>query len=252
MNHANAMKRRTGWIYLRYLFPLLILLLIVIAMRIPCLQYTTADTGTNDAISAWELIANSFDQSRRVLFGTEEQTQANIAFSRTVLISLTVCVLLFLIGCAVAIWSVVMALRYARIPKDHSTARIAWITLVPNRVALCLWHLCLLPLPAFPRVLIVIYQSMMRYTVALDVTFAEPLIVAALLVLALAAITALLAPTERACGMDPFPNRKKPSSESDADEATPPSFATASEDPLTRKAKEEQLAQIRRMFNDED
>lgn len=256
MNYKRRqqMRRRTGWIYVRYLFPLLMILLILIAMRIPCLQYTTADTGTNDTISTWELLANSFEQSREILFGTEEQTQTNVSFSRTVLITLIVCTLLFLVGCTVAVWSAVAAFRYARDPKEVNTARIAFITLVPNRTVLCLWLLCLLPLPAFPRLLVLIYQAMMNYAVALDVTFAEPLIIALALWLIHLILSAATANAERELHLDPFQRLKPKEAEEETEqenEKLSPSNASEQESILMSKTREEQLAQIRRMLGDE-
>ncbi len=254
----RQIRRQKGWIRLRYLFPILAILLILVAMRIPCLQYTTADTGTNDTISAWELMGNAFDQSRTVLFGSEEQTQTNVAFSRSVLTVWCVCLLLFLIGCAVAVWSLVTALRYFQDPKAHVTARIAFITAVPNRIALCLWLLCLLPLPAFPRLLVMIYHTMLHYAVVLDVTFAEPLLIAALLLLAEILLSILTASAERKLGMDPFQRMKSPSPSeeetSDSGEDVPEELSPEQREyyDRMRKTREEQIAQIRQMLNDKD
>ena len=253
--HARVTRRSVGWVYLRYLFPPLCALLTLIALRIPCLQYTTAEK-VNDPISTRELISNAFAQSREALFGAESQTAASIAFSRATLLTVVVAILLFLIGAAITIWYTVTAFRYAQHPKQRSLARIAFITLVPNRVALALWSLCLLPLPAFPRLLVIFYQSLMNYTVRLDVTFAEPLLIAVLLVLIQVAFGALLAPVERENGMDPFPPKKEKipyEEESASDEGSRrESGGSQEESELAQRAREEQLAQIRRMFNRDD
>ena len=245
----KSSRRNQGWVYLRYCLPILVILLILVAIRIPCLQYTTADTGANDAISAWELAVNAFDQSRGVLFGSEEQTEANLAFSRTILISLILCVILFFIGCAVAIWSVIDAFRYVNAPMERSNAHIAFITLIPNRPVFLLWLLCLLPLPAFPRLTVLIYQVMLNYTVTLKITFADPLLIAAILLVAEGALLALLAATERELGMDPFHRRKKKGPETDEEEMTDLPHPARQESILMSKTREEQLEQIRRMLN---
>ena len=92
-------ERRRAWIYTRYLFPILSLLLILGSLALPCLRYVTADTGTNDSISSFELLQNSWDQVRVYLFGTaaSEQLPENVAFCETVLVLLVVLVLLFLV-----------------------------------------------------------------------------------------------------------------------------------------------------------
>ena len=248
MNYKKKqqLRRARGWIYARICFPILMLLLILISMRIPCLQYATKDTGRNDAISAWELVVNSFDQSRGVIFGSAEQTQANVAFSRTLLIVLILAALLFLVGCVIAVWSVIDALGTSR---PDSVLHIAYVTLVPNRIALLLWLLCLLPLTAMPRLTVLIYDVMLNYTVTLTVTFAEPLIVTALLLAAEGAFLGALASTEKELGLDRFAHGNKetltPTEVEPENSSDPDGEATS----LTDQARAEQLAQIRRMLN---
>ena len=253
MNYLQQKRqhRRTVWIYIRYAFPILAILLILLAMRIPCLQFTTADTGKNDVISAWELMGNAWDQARECLFGgMEDPTQASIAFSKVVLTTVIVCHALFWIGSAIAVWALVTAVRCSRSPKEGDRWRIAFITIAPNRTSLCLWLLCLLPLSAFPRLLIIIYETMMNYTVTMNVTFAEPLIIALLLWFLQIVLSAATANAERELDMDLFQtfsaNHRKKQIPNEKTE-NPVSCAK-----MTQKDKEEQLDKIRQLLRDED
>ena len=248
MNYKKKqrLRRARGWVYARICFPILMLLLILIFMQIPCLQYTTKDTGRNDTISAWELTVNSFDQSRGVIFGSAEQTQSNVAFSRTLLIVLILAALLFLVGCGVAIWSVADGLG---VGQADSASHIAYITLVPNRIALLLWLLCLLPLPAMPRLTVLIYDVMLNYAVTLTVTFVEPMIVCGLLLAMEGAFLAILAPTEKELGLDRFRHGKKAQTEPTEAESEADAETDEETPAMEDVARQEQLAQIRRLLN---
>lgn len=244
-------RRQTTWIYIRYAFPILAVLLIVLAMRIPCLQFTTADTGTNDVISAHELMGNAWEQARQCLFGgMDDPTQASISFSKVVLTTVILCHALFLIGMGIAVWALVTAIRFFRSPKEGDKWRIAFVTIAPKRIALCLWMLCWLPLPAFPRLLVIIYQTMMNYTVTMDVTFAEPLIIALLLWLAQIILSASTANAERVSKMDLFRSYSKRHREEQPNE--PERQVSAPTPEITQQAKEEQLQKIRQLLRGED
>ena len=244
-------RRRAAWIYIRYAFPLLAILLILIAMRIPCLQFTTADTGTNDVISAHELMGNAWEQARQCLFGgMDDPTQASIAFSKVVLTTMIVCHTLFLIGATICVWAFVTAVRFFRSPKEGDRWRIAFVTLSPNRTVLCLWFLCLVPIPAFPRLLVIIYQTMMNYTVTMDVTFAEPLILALFLWLVQIILSAATANAERESHMDLFPSFS-PDLQKEDDAEHKPNDATPSVS-MTQAEREAQLEKIRRLLGNED
>ena len=253
MNYQQQkqLQRRKAWIYIRYAFPLLAALLILLAMRLPCMQFTTADTGTNDAISAHELMSNAWDQARECLFGgMEDPTEASIAFSRTVMTVILVCGALFLVGIVIAVWALVTVVRFRRDPKEGDVWRISFVTLVPNRTVLCLWMLCLLPLPAFPRLLVIIYETMMNYSVGMDVTFAEPLILALLLWITQIIFSSATANAERATNMDVFRSFQKQKEEENPSE--PEAITDAPTARITQEAKKEQLDEIRRLLSDED
>ncbi len=163
------MKRSTrrGLIYFRYIFPFIALIGMIILMFIPCYRFITADTGMNAAISLSELMGNSWDTVRGHLFGgTAEQSEATVDFSKYVLTLIIAFVVLFTIGVASVVYSAASALAYFNGGKS-SRAHALFITLVPNRVALCVYHALLLPVFFFPMILPVIYGGILTYQVEL-------------------------------------------------------------------------------------
>ncbi len=245
--------RRRAWVSFRYLFPVLMIVLMLISMAIPCLRYTTADTGTNETISTFQLIENSWGQVRVYLFGTGEQTAENIAFSWTVLICLAVFVILFALGTAIAVWSAIGALRYLRNPEEKGMARTVFLTVLPNRFAVCAWQALLLLLPAFPRVLVLIYKKILMYSVILNVTFADPILICGILYGISIILAAVFQPLEYAWGMNPFRWREESSRIEDDEVRTEetPVFTNEAERKyyeMNQQAREEQAERIRQLL----
>ena len=196
-------RRAKRWILLRYAMPLISIVLTLIFMAIPSLQYINNQSGTNDPISAFTLMGNSWDQVRTYLFGTADQTNGNIIFSRTVLILLIVFWVLFLVSLAVAIWSMWAGFRYANRESEMSRGRLWFITLIPNRIFLSVYGALMIPLAAFPRILIGLYRNL-YVSVTLEVHGLEPLWCALILSAGTAVLSAVTLGFEREWRMDPF------------------------------------------------
>ena len=90
---GNCINKKMGWLLFRMVTPVASLILMTVSLYIPCLRFTTADTGTGDVISVAALVDNAWNQARKFLFGDGELTEVNEIFSRTVLILVAVCVL---------------------------------------------------------------------------------------------------------------------------------------------------------------
>lgn len=208
-------RRARNWTLLRYAMPLVSVVLTLIFMAIPSLQYTNNQSGTDDPISAFTLMGNSWDQVRTYLFGTAEQTGGNIIFSRTVLILLIVFWVLFALSAATAIWSLRAGFRYTERDCEDDRGRLWFITLIPNRIALTIYGALMIPLAAFPRILIVLYRNL-YVSVSLEVHGIEPLWVAILLTVGTAILSAVTVKDERKWKLDPF--RKPLSQEETVDE----------------------------------
>lgn len=246
--YEQKKTRRLFW--LRYLCPSVGLLLLLIAMQLPCLQYSTAATGENQALSTAQLLRNSWNEVREYLFGGAEQISVTLAFSRVVLVTLALCLLCFLLGTAATVWITVGAFCYLRRPQDTGFARILWITLFPNRFVCCLYFALLLPLLAFPRMLIPIYANMLGSAVTLKSSPWEPLWLGLLLLVGISILSAYCANRERACDLSPFEKDKRAEEdEEDASSDESSELCDPAEAEQTRKAREEQLLRIRALLN---
>ena len=255
-NKRRKMKkdaRRRGWILARNLYPLAMVALILISLSIPCLRYTTADTGTNETISQWELMGNAWEQSRQYLFGTEEQTSGNTLFCQTVLGTLIGFYLLFFVGAIGTVaWSL-GAIWWMREPKGKGSVRALYLTLFPNRPVSVLWSLMMLPLLTFPRLLVFFYRRYFYYSVLLNVTFPEPLVLGVVLLLILVGITIGFRSVENKMGVSPYPT-KAPKGVPIAEESYESQFSAKEEpyDELSRRTKEEQAERIRRLLEGQE
>ena len=207
MNRTSSKKL----VYIRYLFPVVAMVLTFLLMLVPCYSYTTAETGAQEAISLCELLDNSRVQVCDYLFeraGTKDA--ATVSFSKTVLGLLVALSLLFALATISVVYILISALRYFKHPDDRTNARILFITLVPNRiVGFVLQALCF-PLLAFPHLMILLYSKILHYQVALTLTFPDPLILAAVLYAATIVLSIVSASRETVLRMNPF-SRRKPS-----------------------------------------
>lgn len=206
-NRYEKIKRegqKRGWIYLRYALPLISVVLCLICMAVPMLQYTNNQSGTDEPISAFTLMKNSWDQVRNYLFGTAEQTNGNLIFSRTVLITLILFWILFSVSAVVAVWSLLAVVRYTEKGSEEDLGRIWFVTLIPNRIVLCILSGLMIPLTAFPRLLTVFYRKIIYVAVGLKVYGIDPMITAILLVVAISVLSAVTAGYEKKLAMDPF------------------------------------------------
>ena len=197
-----ARERARGWIMLRYCFPLIAAGLILCILFVPCLQYTNNQSGTEDPISTLRLMKNSWDQVRNYLFGGGQQTNGNIQFSRTVLILLILFWILFAIGVAVAIWALFAHTRYAE-DGEEQTGRLWFLTLIPNRVVLCVLSALIFPIAFFPRIVILLYRSI-YVAVELKVFGIDPALLAVLLLIAMSVLSAVCVRPEKRYGLDLF------------------------------------------------
>ena len=256
----QAKRQRQGmWIRVRYLLPLFVALLTLITLFIPCFRYTTPQTGTNDVVSCAELLANSWSGTdgtpsvREVLFSGKAYAKATVSFSWAVLITILVSAALYVLAIVAAIWSAVGALRFFRAPTTQDESRILYITVFPNRVVTLLYEAMFLPLLLFPRLLALYYESIMNYTVLLRLTFAEPLMIGAVLYAGTVVCAILTRSTERKLGMDPFfrpapPKEEKVEEAVSTEEEKPMTEAERRYEELNRKTKEEQAERIRRLL----
>jgi len=254
-NQSNGKKI---FIYFRYIFGILLALLILSGMFIPCLKYTVGE-NTNQPISAMSLMKNSWETSRVYLFdGAANKQVEQTSFSKALLATVILLTVLFALGVVFAIYTAYCAFAYFKDPKQNDKNRIFFLTLVPNRAVLCLYSALLLPLSFLPRIIVPLYENILNYQTVLFPSVFEPWIIALVLYAAFAAIVFVSARYEKQLGFDPLynevkENRKREKSrvmtyaeeqdETEAEEST----ALSIDDIL----REEQAARIRKMFSDD-
>lgn len=207
------MKKKTvngkkNLIYIRYWFPVVTVVILLLLMCVPCLRFTTADGGTGEAISMGELMRNSWDQVRAYLFGGGTQKDAGtVHFARGVLIALIAFWFLFFLAACVSLYVLIYAFRYFRNPDSRGTENLVFMTLMPNRAVVCIGQALIFPLLCFPHFLLLMYDSILHYPVKLSFTFPEPLIFGVILYVAGVVLTVVSAPRESALGWNPFTKR---------------------------------------------
>jgi len=238
---------RKGFIYFRYIFPIIAALIMMILVFIPAYRYITADTGLKEAMSLGGLIGNSWDTVRTYLFdGGADKQQPITDFSATVLTLIIVFVILFAVGLAVAIWTAVEALRYFLVGDTHEKSRVLFLTLVPNRILSCVYLALLLPIFTLPMLMPTLYDNILNYHVELSVTV-DMLYIALALWLAAVIITAVSARFEIG-ELNVFFK----ATVEDNDDKTEQVDAQEPNDPyseLERRAKEEQAERILKLLN---
>lgn len=156
------------------------------------------------------LISNAWNSVREALFGTAEQMSATLRFSRATLTTLLVSIVLFVVGAAATAWGSIGAIRHLMEAERGPNERALWITLFPNRVVLWLWRFPMLLLLAFPRVLVLLYATMLgNESVRLSAGVGDPLLLGGILLLIEAIVSAVSAKRERAQELNPFFSQKK-------------------------------------------
>lgn len=197
-------------IYIRYIFPVVALCLIAILLFVPCYSYTTAEMGAQGVISLSELASNAWNQVCSYLFEqTGTKDNATLIFSKTVIGLIVGFAALFVISFVATVYQLIGVLQNLRNPDDKGTARILFMTLMPNRIVGFVLFLLAFPLLTFPHILTVLYEKMLHTYVTLTLTFPDPIILAAVLYVIAIVLSCVSRSYESALGMNPFVSYKK-------------------------------------------
>ena len=245
------MKKSTqkGFIYFRYLFPIFASVIMLILMFVPCYRFVTPDTGIKQAISAKELLSNSWDTVRNYLFGGQEQIQVTADFAGTLFGVIIVLLLLFAVGFASAVYAAVVAFRFFAEGGTESKRRILFITIFPNRALLSVCYALTLPLMFLPKIMPLLYQSILNYHVELICQPFDMVWIDVVLAVAVVAVIFVSAKYETLREMNVFVKYRDEEQEEEYEEQY---VAEESEDvfsEMDRKAREEQNERILRLLN---
>ena len=200
-------KKIPAIIYAERIAPILSLLSLMAFMLIPSVQFSL-DTDKRKIFSLWELLGNTWKESRHYLFSTSiKQTSEGELFYRAVFAILIVLFILFLIGIAASIWSSAVCLSYYKNPNPSAEALKAkniFTAVIPNRFVLSLLRLTVLPLLFFPDILVILYRKLLLYNVSVDFTTIHYGMIAVILFVAISIITIISAKSEKRLGMNIF------------------------------------------------
>ncbi len=185
------------------------MLLMIATMLLPSYRYVM-DGKLENAISPIKLLINSYNNTRAALFGSEKVAAESILFSRNVLLTLGALVLISLVGIASAIYACVVALKYFKSSDEQSAerSRVLFITLCPNRIALCILNTLSLAVALFPYLTPFFYDQAYGKRVVLTLTMPDTLIFACLSIAAIITLSIISAPLERRLDADLFKKRK--------------------------------------------
>ena len=166
-------KKKNGgalaFIYFRCVFPVLLVIATVCIMLVECykFKFMQNSTGKWSVMSLWRLIDSTWETSRNSLFGKEEIAADSLVFSETTFWLVIVFVALFVFGAVAAIYSSVAMIKYLYDGHDRSRFTRIFVTLVPNRIVLCLYQLPMIVIFALPSLWVFFSKRFFDYYVEL-------------------------------------------------------------------------------------
>lgn len=255
------MKKETKQklIYLRYILPPMLILLVLLLGFIPSYRYVVGDEA-HEKVSLWSLVGDSWTLGRETLFAKSNATTGEQAFSKITLGFIIGSVLLCAASLASATWSCFVALKLFISDNDESAekSRTLFVTVFPNRIVLTVVECLTLPLFLFPYVLPAIYAHTMGMSVRVALAGLDGLIFAAVSLTAIAVLSALCAPMERQFGADVFKRRKafvreESDEECESEDYTSLFSSNSEETEEEKELREAEAERIRRILrNDSD
>lgn len=247
------MKKQTKQrlIYVRYILPPVLLILLLLIAFIPTHRYVDAGEA-REPISLFALLTNSFEQGRNILFATPNATVGQTAFARVLLTVSIAGLILYAIALAVSIWSMVTALKLfmSDDEEDAERTRTLFITFVPNRIVLTLLEALAIPLTLFPYVMPLIYSYTLAYSVRVNLCAPDALIASVIFISAIAVLSAVAAPYERRFDADVFKQRRAFADSADGKdgEEYESVFGTREEDEGYDELRREQAEKIKKLL----
>lgn len=250
-----------GIVYARYILPVAADVILTILMCFPVVRYAL-NSEIKERMSLWELVSNAWSTSRNYLFssGTTPNAEGK-TFYTTVLVALILCVLLFMIGIAVNLFTLICAANvYASRSEKNKDRPIKnlYITFIPNRAVYLLLRALPLPLAFFPYLLVLFYRRLLLYKVGINPTALIVAIGAVALFIATVIITAIAKKYELRFDVNIFSRKKTAISSENYRNGDP--AADEPDDPdeyrvyqMKKASRDEQTERLRKLLGfDED
>lgn len=169
MKRKKKNRGALAFIYFRCIFPVLSVIATVCIMFVESYKYLFMQNskGVYSVMSLWKLVESTWNTSRSSLFGTEEIAADSLVFSQTTFWLLIAFVVLFAFGAAAAVYSSIAMIKYLYDGHNRSYFTRLFVTLVPNRVVLCLYQLPMIFIFSLPSLWIFFSKRFFDYYVEL-------------------------------------------------------------------------------------
>lgn len=254
MKETKKTRNRKKLAYVRYAYPVAMMVILIISMFIPCGSYVS---GSKNVMSASEQISYSWEASRELLFGGGEEISGAVkSFEMTVLVTVAISFVLFLVAFISAVYFTYSAFRYMSAPKVADRQRAVFLTVIPNRSVSFVYLALSLPLASFQRILALLYSWYFDEEVKLFLSFADPFIIGGILLVVGIIISAASRKGERIMGIDPFKKMFEADSEKMSEKAEENELYVKNSsdryEEIAERAKNEQVEAIRRLLKNND
>ena len=217
MRHGMKENTKKYLIYIRYLLPIFTDLVIFAMLFVPSYRFIFSGKA-GELMSGAKLISNSWDQVRNILFGTAEQTDAAMIFSKILFALIIILAIVFLLSLAVSIWSATVAFRcFLSDGEDAENSRRVFKVFIPNRIVLCIITSLGLAITLLPYLMKPLYAFTYSQQVTAVLEAPDALIAGGVLVLATIVLSIICAPSEKAFDADIF---KKDSDDTKTEDAS--------------------------------
>ena len=243
-------KKQNSWvIHLRHIFPAAADILLLIFTFIPSFRFIIA-SKLQPKQSVFALISNSWKGSREYLFSASAQTTLEgEAMYRAIFIALIALILLFALGVAINVFSMIVSYKDMISPEQNKNLKNVYLSFIPNRIILSVFRLLVIPIYFLPDIVARYYRTRLFQAVDVKYTLLHPAIIAAILFVITVVITVISKKYEKINGCDVF--FKKNASDSEADNISKDTYD--SKERVYRMDNDSDTAErVRRMFEDKD
>lgn len=242
-------KKQGSWvIHLRHIFPAAADLLLLILMFVPSFRFSIS-SELQPKQSVFDLISNAWKGSREYLFSASAQTtpQGEVMY-RAIFIALIALILLFALGMAINIFSMIVSYKDMIAPEENKNLKNAYLAFIPNRIVLCMFRLLVIPIHFLPDIVARYYRTKLFQAVSVKYILLHPAIIAAILFVITAVIVLIARKHEISENRDIFFKRNAQTSYDDASDQE-----DAPHERVYRIDESDNTAEkLRRMFEDKD
>jgi len=242
-------KKQTSWvIHLRHIFPAVADLLLVILALVPSFRFVIS-SSTQPKQSLFDLIGNSWTGAREYLFSASAQTTPEgEAMYRAIFIALISLILLFALGVAINVFSMIVSYRDMISPEENKSLKNAYLAFIPNRIVLSLFRLLVIPIFFLPDIVARYYRTRLFQAVSVKYVLLHPAIIAAILFAVSVILTVISKKHEVSEGRDVFFKKSAPTPTDESD-----NDANAPQERVYRMENTSDTAErVRNIFRDND